>query len=160
MTIGTSDITPRAPSAEPAVRIRADHSVVRQLGDWTAARRFDIRSSRGNLLLDLRSPRLAAGDIEIWLDLDSAVLRLLVPDGADIDDSRARRYGECRVRDRAGTGAPGGRRVVLGGQLRTSEVRVRRGGQAASAARSPRYLAGALRQRRDDLLAAIDGSGR
>jgi hypothetical protein len=160
MTIGTSDITPRAPGAEPAVRIRADHSVVRKLGQWTTARHFDVRSSRGNILLDLRSPRLRAGTVEIWLDLDSAVLRLLVPDGADVDDSRARRHGDCRIRDRAGTGAPGGRRILLGGQLRTSEVRVQRGALPVRARRSPRNLAGALRARRDDLLAAIDGSAR
>ncbi len=64
------------------VKIPANHAVTKRLGNWTTARRFQVRAHRGSAVLDLR------------------------PD------------------------ASGGRRIVVTGQLRSGEVRVRRGGIA------------------------------
>jgi hypothetical protein len=141
--------------------VRAHGTVARRLGHWTTARHLDVRASRGVVTLDLRSPRIAAGDIEIDLDIDHAVIRLLVPDGAVIDSEDARRVGRCRVRDWTGTAAPGGRRIVLRGELRRAEVRVYRGGIAIlSAICSREYVADALQARREGRLPTIDDPSR
>jgi hypothetical protein len=47
--------TSTASTAEDAtVRIRAHHGVVKRLGAWTTARRFDVRASQGLVVLDGR----------------------------------------------------------------------------------------------------------
>jgi hypothetical protein len=116
-------------AAEP-VHIRAHRRSVRHLGAWTTARRFDVRASRGSVVLDLLLPELEPGDIELELDLDHSMVKLLVPDGAVIDDDDLRRVGRARVKDWTGTPAPDGRRIKLTGELRGAEVRVHRGGVA------------------------------
>jgi hypothetical protein len=65
--------TPTAP-----VRVPANHTVTKRLGNWTTARRFQVRAHRGHTVLDLRSPQIPAGDIEVEADLDHATLKLLV----------------------------------------------------------------------------------
>ena len=47
-----------------------------------------------------------------------------------VDDWDLRRTGRSCVKDAEGPDAPGGRRIVVTGQLRSSEIRVRRGGIA------------------------------
>jgi hypothetical protein len=112
------------------VQIRAQQRVVKNLGDWTTARRFDVRASRGIVVLDLLLPELEPGEIEIALDIDHATVKLLVPDGAAIDDDDLRRVGRGRIKDWTGTPAPGGRRIKLVGEMRNAEVRIHRGGVA------------------------------
>jgi hypothetical protein len=162
MTAETNPTTtmPQAP-AQQAERIRAHHARVKRLGHWTTARRLDVRSARGSVVLDLRSPRIEAGDIEIRLDIDHATVKLLVPDGAIIDDDDARRVGRGRVKDWTGTGAPGGRRIRLLGEMRNAEVRVHRGGVAIlSAMVSREYLADARQARRQGRFPVIDDPSR
>jgi hypothetical protein len=112
------------------VQIRAHRRVVKNLGDWTTARRFDIRASHGVVVLDLLLPGIEPGEIEIALDIDHATVKLLVPDGAVIDDDDLRRVGRGRIKDWTGTAGPGGRRIKLVGEMRNAEVRVHRGGVA------------------------------
>jgi len=112
------------------VQIRAHQRVVKQLGDWTTARRFDVRASRGIVVLDLLLPDVEPGDIEIALDIDHATVKLLVPEGAVIDDDDLRRVGRGRVKDWTGNASAGGRRIKLVGEMRNAEVRVHRGGVA------------------------------
>lgn len=112
------------------VQIRARHRVVKHLGAWTTARRFDVRASSGAVVLDLLLPEIEPGEIEVALDLDRATVKLLVPDGTLIDDSDLRRVGRGRVKDWTGTHAPEGRRIKLTGEMRNAEVRVHRGGVA------------------------------
>jgi hypothetical protein len=143
------------------VRIRAHHGVVRKLGHWTTGRRIDVRASRASVVLDLRSPQMEAGDIEVQLDIDHATVKLLVPDGAIIDHDEARRVGRARVKDWTGISAPGGRRILLLGEMRNAEVRVHRGGIAIlSAMCSREYLADARRARREGRYPAIDDPAR
>jgi hypothetical protein len=143
------------------VPVRAYGRVMKRLGHWTQQRHFDVRASGGSILLDLRSPLIAAGNIEVHLDIDRAVVKLLVPDGAVMEDGDARRVGRCRVKDWTGTAAPGGRRIVLSGELRNAEVRVHRGGIAMlSAMCSREYLADALQARREGRYPTIDDPSR
>ena len=122
--------SPMTPTDTETVQIRAHHAVVKKLGDWTSARRFDVRASRGFVVLDLLLPELEPGDIEIALDIDHTTVKLLVPDGAQIDGDELRRVGHGRIKDWTGTAALGGRRIKLVGEMRHAEVRVHRGGVA------------------------------
>jgi hypothetical protein len=129
-------------TSDPVVRVPANNTLTKRLGNWTTARRFEVRAHRGHAVLDLRSPRIPAGDIHVQVDLDHATLKLLVADDAVIDDWDLRRSGRGGVKDWERPGAPGGRRIVVSGQLRDGELRVRRGGIAIlSAMFSRQYLA-------------------
>ncbi len=152
--------SPQPPDEETAA-IRAHHRVVKKLGHWTTARRFDVRASRGSVLLDLRSPRIPDGDTEIRLDIDHATVKLLVPEDAIVDHDELRRVGRCRVKDWTGSGAAGGRRIVLLGEMRHAEVRLHRGGIAIlSAMCSREYLADARQARREGRYPVIDDPAR
>jgi len=140
---------PLAP-APAAARIRAHHAVVKRLGSWTTSRTLDVLASRGSVVLDLRSPDIEAGDIEVRLDVDRTTVTLLVPDDAIVDHDEVRRVGRGRVKDWTGTGSPGGRRIQLIGEMRGSEVRVHRSGIAILSAMFTReFLAEWRRARRE-----------
>jgi hypothetical protein len=146
--------------AEP-VKIPANHAVTKRLGNWTTARRFQVRAHRGSAVLDLRSPQIPAGDIEIEADIDHALLKLLVADDAVVDDWDLRRSGRSRVKDAEAPDAPGGRRVVVTGQLRSGEIRVRRGGIAMlSAMFSRAYWADLRRVHREGGFPTVDDPAR
>ena len=49
------------------VQIHADHAVEKWLGNWTAARTFQVRAGHAQVTIDLRSPQIPAGDIELDL---------------------------------------------------------------------------------------------
>jgi len=112
------------------VKIRAHRQVVKRLGPHTDARCFDVRASSSTVVLDLLLPELEPGPIEIAVDLDRTTLKLLVPDGAIVDHDEVRRVGRGGVKDRTGTSSPEGRMVRLAGEMRSSEIRVHRGGVA------------------------------
>lgn len=152
-TTHTVDTTP--------VRVAANYQVTKHLGHWTTAREFAVRACRGHAVLDLRSPRIEAGEIRIDAELDHAILKLLVPDGAVIDDWDLQRLGRGRVKDAEGRGAAGGRRIVLTGQLRHSEIRVHRGGIAQlSAMFSRAYLADLRRAHAEGGFPTVDDPAR
>jgi hypothetical protein len=122
-------VTQAAPPRQ-TVRIQAVRTVEKRLGDWTTARQFDVRAASGAVVLDLLLPRLEVGDIEIRVDLNRAMLKLLVADGVVIDDSDLRYVGRGRIKDWTGVADKDGRRIRLVGELRSSEIRVHRGGIA------------------------------
>src|SRR5215831_4683428 len=96
MKVLIDSTTREAPSAlRETVRIGADRSSVRRLGHWTTARRFDVRASRGSVILDLRSPRIEPGDIQVTLHIAGAMVKLLVPEDAVVDHDAVRRIGRC-----------------------------------------------------------------
>jgi len=128
------------------VLIRAHNRSVKRLGDWTTARRFDVRASRGLVVLDLMLAKIEPGEIEIALDIDHATVKLLVADGAIIDDGELRRVGRGRVKDWTGAGAPDGRPITLRGEMRNSEVRVHRGGIAILSLLRSRHSRGEIRK--------------
>lgn len=129
-------------ATNPDVKIRAHGQAVRRLGHWTYSRRFDVAASCGSVILDLRSPRIEAGDIEVSLDADHSMVKLLVPDGAIVDDRDLRRVGRCGYVDWSGRPTAGGRVIRVTGEMRKSELRVNRGGIAIiSAMLTGEYLA-------------------
>jgi hypothetical protein len=116
--------------ATDSEQLRAHHRSIRKLGAWTTARHFDIRASRGSIVLDLLLPELEPGEITVDLDIDHSTVILLVPDGTNVDDDELRRVGRGRVKDWTGTGSPEGRTLRLTGEMRSAEVRIHRGGIA------------------------------
>ena len=67
------------------VQIHADHASQKRLGNWTTARVFQVRARHAQVTIDLRSPQIPAGDIELSLDLDHSTVKLLVAGDAVID---------------------------------------------------------------------------
>jgi hypothetical protein len=137
----STDRDPSLVTPDP-VRISADGSSVRRLGHWTTARRFDVRATRGSVVLDLRSPRIESGDIQVALDVDRSMVKLLVPEDAVVDHADVRRMGRCGFVDWSGAPAPGGRVIRITGEMRGSELRINRGGIAiVSAMLTREYVA-------------------
>ena len=131
MRIQTTHRTEIQPTrAGEPVRIRAHRRTVKNIGQWTTARQFDIAASRGTVVLDFLTSLIEPGEIDIHLDLDHALVKLLVADGTHIVDDGLRRVGRGRVKDWSGEGNTGGRRINLRGELRDAEIRVHRGGIA------------------------------
>jgi hypothetical protein len=141
------------------VRIPANHTVTKRLGNWTTEREFHVRANRGHAVLDLRSPHIPAGDIHVEVDIDHAVVKLLVADDAVIDDWDLHRVGRTKVKDAAS--GSGGRRIVLTGQVARGEIRVHRGGVAMlSAMFSREYVADLRRAHRDGGFPTVDDPTR
>ena len=128
------------------VRIPADHAAQKRLGDWTTARAFEVCARHAQVVIDLRSPQIPDGEIQLNLDLDHTTLTLLVADGALIDHSGLTWTGRGKVKQTYHDPAGTGRRIRLTGQIRHGEVRVHSGGIARlSAITSRAYLADARR---------------
>ncbi|WP_433475505.1 hypothetical protein ACQPZP_43860 [Spirillospora sp. CA-142024] len=141
------DTTPT--TAETTTRVHAHYENIKKLGHWTTGRLFEVRARRGMVVLDLRSPRIPDGDIEIAVDLDHSMVKLLVPQDAEIEHWDLRYTGRGRVKDWTGENG-GGRRVRITGEIRHGEIRVHRGGVATlSAMFSREFVQDVRRARRD-----------
>jgi hypothetical protein len=126
---------------EGTVQIRAHKRSIRRMGYWTTARRLDVRASDSSVILELRSPRIEPGDIEVNLDIDHTMVKLLVPEDAVVDTGELRRVGRCGFVDWSGTPGRAGRVIRVVGEMRRSELRVNRGGVAiVSAMMTGEYL--------------------
>jgi hypothetical protein len=138
--------TPNRASLTP-VQIHADHASQKRLGNWTTARTFRVRARHAQVTIDLRSPQIPAGDIELDLDLDHSTVTLLVAEDAVIDHWDLAWTGRGKVKQTHHPNPAGpGRRIHLTGQVRHGEVRVHSGGIAQlSAIASWDYLADARR---------------
>ncbi len=146
---------------EAPVRVAAHNAVTKRLGNWTTARRFEVRANRGFAVLDLRSPEIPDGEIEVHVDLDHAVLKLLVGQAAAVDDWNLRRTGRGKVKDYESGSATGARHIRLTGELRHAEIRVQRGGIAMlSAMFSRAYWEDLRRVHRDGGYPTVDDPTR
>lgn len=142
------------------VRIPANHTVTKKLGNWTTEREFQVRAHRGLAVLDLRSPRIPDGDIHVDVDLDRGTLKLLVADDAVIDDWDLHRTGRAKVKDMTGRSGEG-RRIVLTGRVSCGEIRVHRGGIAIlSAMCSREYVEDVRRAHREGGFPTVDDPTR
>ncbi|MEU2866542.1 hypothetical protein ACIQWL_49010 [Streptomyces mirabilis] len=113
-------------------RIHSDHDLVKHLGNWTEAGHFEIKARHGTAVLDLRSPDLP-DDVEIHLDMDRAMVKLLVDDATAIDHWNLRWTARGKVKDSQSSSThntTAGRRVRLSGSATNSEIRIHRGGIA------------------------------
>ena len=123
------------------VAIRAHKCSIRRMGHWTTGRHFDVRASESSVILELRSPRIEPGDVEINLDIDHSMVKLLVPEDAIIDTGDLRRVGRCGFVDWSGAPGRPGRVIRVVGEMRRAELRINRGGVAiVSAMLTGEYL--------------------
>jgi hypothetical protein len=144
------------------VQIHADHTVEKRLGNWTTARTFQVRARHAQVTIDLRSPQIPAGDIELDLDVDHSTLKLLVAADAVIEHWDLAWTGRGKVKQTYHPNPAGtGRRIRLTGQVRHGEVRVQSAGIARlSAVASRDYLADARRAHADGGTPTLDDPAR
>jgi hypothetical protein len=144
-------------------RIHSDHDLVKHLGNWTEAGHFEVKVRHGAAVLDLRSPDLP-DDVEIHLDLDRAMVKLLVDDGTAIDHWNLRWTARGKVKDSQPSSTrdtAAGRRARLSGSATNSEIRIHRGGIAIlSAMFSRAYVQDVLRAHKSDGVPTIDDPAR
>ena len=154
--------TPDTTQLETAERIRADYEHVRKLGNWTTARAFAVRARRGHVVLDLRSPEIPPGDLDITVDLDHTMVKLLLPADAVIDDEDLRWIGRGRIKDyQARPETQAGRTVRITGEIRHGEIRVNREGVAVlSAMFTKEFVRDAITARREGRYPTIDDPTR
>ncbi|MEV5787255.1 hypothetical protein AB0M86_47420 [Streptomyces sp. NPDC051639] len=144
-------------------RIHSDHDLVKHLGDWTEAGRFEVKARRGSAVLDLRSLGLP-DDVEIHLDMDRAMVKLLVDDGTAVDHWNLRWTARGRIKDSRSPSAgdkAAGRLVRLSGSATNSEIRIHRGGIAIlSAMFSRAYVQDLRRAHKSGGVPTIDDPSR
>ena len=122
------------PQLTDTARVQAHYSTNRKLGHWTTARHFEVRALRSAVVLDLRSPQIPEGDLEVDVLADHSMIKLLVPDDALVDAWSLEIAGRGRVKDGPFEETPTSRRIRLTGQLRHAEIRIRRSGLAVLSA--------------------------
>ncbi|MFE4458840.1 hypothetical protein ACFROC_15925 [Nocardia tengchongensis] len=139
------------------VKIHTDHETTKHLGDWTAADTFQVKARYGSVVIDLRSPRIEGEDeIVVHADLDHAMVKLLVPEDAVIDQSELTWTGRGRVKDMARPQHAAGRIIRLTGSSTKSEFRIHRGGIAIlSALFSREFVEEAKRPDRETRVPAL-----
>lgn len=143
------------------VQIRADHASEKRLGNWTTARAFQVRARHAQIVIDLRSPQIPDGDIELDLELDHATVKLLVAENAVIDQRDLAWTGRGKVKQTCHNPASAGRRIRLTGQVRRGEIRVHSGGIAQlSVIASREYLRDARRAHAEGSTPTLDDPAR
>ncbi|MFG2626103.1 hypothetical protein [Streptomyces sp. NPDC048473] len=144
-------------------RIHSDHGLVKHLGNWTEASRFEVKARHGAAVLDLRSPGLP-DDIEIHLDMDRAMVKLLVDDDTAIDHWNLSWTARGKIKDSTSSSSgdkTAGRLVHLSGSATNSEIRIHRGGIALlSAMFSRAYVQDVRRAHKTGGVPTIDDPAR
>ncbi|MGW6360819.1 hypothetical protein ACWFR5_38040 [Streptomyces sp. NPDC055092] len=144
-------------------RIHSDHGLVKHLGNWTEAGHFEIKARHGAAVLDLRSPDLP-DDVEVHLDMDRAMVKLLVDDGTAIDHWNLRWTARGKIKDSQPSSTrdkAAGRRIHLSGSAANSEIRIHRGGIAIlSAMFSRAYVQDVRRAHKTGGVPTIDDPAR
>jgi hypothetical protein len=148
-------------TTEAPVQIQAFYAGEKHLGHWTTARSFEVRARRGAVVLDLRSPQIPDGDIEINLDLDHSMVKLLVPQDSVIDQWNLHWEGRGKVKQTFHEQTGTGRTIHLTGTIRHGEIRVHSGGIAIlSAMASKQYVQDVRRAHRDGDFPTVDDPAR
>ena len=155
-------MNPQLTTTTSPVQVHADHGQRKLLGSWTSSSAFEVRARRSRVVIDLRSPQIEAGDLELDLSLDHAELTLLVAPDMVIDQWDLAFDGRGKVKQAFHHPAPGAsRRVRLAGRVRGGEVRVHSGGIAQLTAMCSReYLADARRARAQGTVPTLDDPAR
>jgi len=115
-------------------RVEAFYTSVKRLGHWTRSRTIDVRTRRSSVHLDLRSAQLPDGEIELRLQSERSMIKLLLPQDAVLDERELALVGRCKIKDRERHVAHDGRVIRLTGTLQRGEIRVARGGVATLSA--------------------------
>jgi hypothetical protein len=142
----------------PPQLIHADHEIVKHLGHWSTASSFDVRARYASVVIDLRSPQLAA-DLVVHLELTHASITILTDERAAIDARNISWLGKGRVKnfepsEKVGT-------VTITGTAEDSEIRIQRAGVAQLTAMLSRaYLAELAQTRKTGVYPTVDDPQR
>ncbi len=159
--VGTTEAGRTTAAAAGRLRIHADHVMTKRLGNWTTERSFEIRTRRGAAVIDLRSPEIAPGDIELHVEIDHGMIKLLLPVDATVDHWGLQWTGPGKVKDGEGGWGGGGRHVRITGTVHSGEIRIHRGGIAMlSAMFSRAYLDDLRRAHREGTMPTVDDPTR
>ncbi|MEU1598027.1 DUF1707 domain-containing protein [Streptomyces sp. NPDC005708] len=116
---------PAAP-AKDFIRIEQQGSSARRDGGWVVPRRMEIRSSWGDVTLDLTQAVITQSALRIDLDMLGGSLVLMTRPGIVVDtDSLTVSYAKVRTQGAGGTGVPVSLRIELAGDIRYGRVVVR-----------------------------------
>jgi hypothetical protein len=144
-------------------RIHCDHRLTKHLGNWTEAGRLEVKARHGAAVLDLRSLHLP-DDVEIDLDMDRAMVKLLVDDHTTVDHWNLKFTARGKIKDSQASSTDtttAGRRIHLSGSATNSEIRIHRGGTATlSAMFSRAYLQDLRRAHQTGTAPTIDDPTR
>src|SRR5689334_13044800 len=110
MTTSANPISAPDTGSTEIVRVHADHTMAKHLGNWTTARTFEVRARRGAAVIDLRSPDIGGdagqhSDIELHVDIDHGMLKLLLPTDATVDQWDLQWIGRGKTKDWEGSTA-------------------------------------------------------
>jgi hypothetical protein len=108
-----------------AVRLDCVSGMIRNVGAWVKSPLYRLRLKSSGARLDLREYEGARG-FRLMLDIDalSSSIRLVVPEGFEVEDRFTERVSST-VRNKRRGSAYGDNLVVLAGSLHSSVVRVK-----------------------------------
>jgi hypothetical protein len=114
---------PAATALVPSQRMRIMFGSIERTGPWTVPQQLRARVVCGNLQLDLRDARLAAGTTTIEVDVTMGNVEVLVPPGYQVDVEASSFLGVVEERtERASTATTSVIRVV--GRVRLGHLEV------------------------------------
>lgn len=111
---------------------------------------MDVRARYGSVVIDLRSPQITADVIEVAVDIDHGMIKILAPENAVIDQQSLAWTGRGRVKDTMSPATGDARVVRLTGTVTSGEIRVHRGGVAMLSAMCSRDYVEELRRARTE----------
>ena len=124
----------------PAQRMRIMFGSIERTGPWTMPQQLGARVVCGNLELDLRDARMAAGPTTIEVDVTMGNVEIVVPPGFQVDVQASSFLGAVEERTEPAPGTPASIIRVVGrvrfGHLEVSTLR--RGETKRDAARRKR----------------------
>ena len=123
-----TDLTPRETVAlVPAQRVRVMFGSIERRGPWAVPQQLRARVVCGNLELDLRDARVAAGVTTIEIDCTMGNVEIVVPPGFQVDVQASSFMGAVEERTEPAVGAPATVIRVVGrvrlGHLEVSTLR-------------------------------------
>jgi hypothetical protein len=114
-----------APAAADAVQLSCVSSNLRETGDWVRSRRYELALKSASARLDLREYDGVRGfRLVIAVDAVSSNLRVIVPEGFEVEDRLSERVSST-IRNRPRGESYGDNLVVITGSVRSSNVRVK-----------------------------------
>lgn len=113
------------PAVPESARLAVSRGHLERVGNWPVPRRLIVELSFASAFLDLRTPPLPAGGLEIWFQAHKSKIVLVVPSDASVVADELGRH-RARVVQRERSGVLSGPAIRLTGDLRRTKLIVKR----------------------------------